>query len=163
MTSRKEQKKDKILKSRQQRCCSPDTFKINVVVGKIQCDGMVGFVSTKNGKDCEIKFVEHKQSKKFDKPSMLKKFPCLGKKLHFLIADGWKGIHIYLNTLILLNRLANIEQIIPREVSQIIKELLFPVTPEITCLYITFETLPTSEKSKHPRSLKCYDYIKTSQ
>ncbi|CAK7995020.1 Hypothetical protein POVR1_LOCUS538 [uncultured virus] len=123
MTSRKERKQEKISKRHQ----NPDPFGTDILIGKIEGNNTIGLVTSRNGKDVSIEFVrDDGDPLQFEKPALLKKLPCIGKELHFLIADGWKAVQNYLSILMLLDRLVNKEETLLMEIGKMIKAYSFP-------------------------------------
>jgi len=139
MTSRKERKKENLQRIRK----AGDQFAIDLPIGEIIGTNVTGFIRTRNGKDFSIKFCsDYSDDVYFDKASLLKKLPCIGRQLHFLTQHGWKSIKNYIYHLTLLNRLVESEELLPNEVSRMIKGFAFPI-PEIIEHHFTYENLYT--------------------
>ncbi len=140
MTSRKERKKERILKNRQ----NIDPFTTDILIGKIEGSDTIGFVTTKNGIDVSIEFVrDYGDPLQFERPTLTRKMPCIRKDLHFIIQEGWKDIQNYLSISILLDRLVNQAQTLPREVSEMIRSYSFPQPQLIKRRELSFLSLYT--------------------
>ena len=143
MTSRKERKKEKIKKDREDQ----DIFTINVPICLVQGKDTTGTIRTKNGKIYFLKFLrQYSDTVLMEKSAFTKKFPCQASKLHFAIDKGWTTVIKCLLHLMLINRLTYEEELIPPEISKIIKVFLQPQPEVIQCETLSYELLYT----QHP-------------